>query len=148
MKRFFVLLFTVFFSSVCFAQSADYVTKILDSKESTYGQVSYLVSVYKNLVPETATEQEAVESLVNSGLIKKNINAEKTIRADEAAFLFAKIWKFDSSMMFKLSKGSPRYAFKQFKADGVLPKNVNPGDILSGEQVLNIFTLGTLKYGE
>ena len=48
--------------------------------------------------------------------------------------------------MFRLTKGSPRYAFKQFQADGILSRKQDPSDFVSGAKALSIYTSCVNKY--
>jgi hypothetical protein len=48
--------------------------------------------------------------------------------------------------MFRLTKGSPRYAFKQFQSDGILSRKQDPADFVSGAKVLSIYTSCVKKY--
>lgn len=148
MKKKLIILFLSVFSTLAFSQSADYISKVLESKEATYGQIGYLVSVCQGFVLDSATEDEALDSLFKNGQISGIVQSDKVLRYDEAAALFSKVWKIRSNLMYLISNGSSRYAFKQLKSDGVIPKNVDPKDSLSGEELLNIFTAGNLKYGE
>ena len=148
LKKIFISAVIFLFSSFAFSQSADFVSNILESPQVTFGQIGYLVAVYQNFVPESATEDEAMASLFNAGQIQGVIDSSKIIRYDEAAFLFSKIWKINGGLFFRLTKANPRYAFRQLRADGVIPKNADPSNSPSGVQILNMFTAGNLKYGD
>jgi len=50
--------------------------------------------------------------------------------------------------MYRLTKGSPRYAFKQFQADGILSSRQSPSDFVSGAKALSIYTSCVNKYSE
>ena len=75
MKKIFISAVIFLFSSFAFSQSADFVSNILESPQVTFGQIGYLVAVYQNFVPESATEDEAMASLFNAGHIQGVIDS-------------------------------------------------------------------------
>ena len=58
------------------------------------------------------------------------------------------MFNIKGGLMFRLTKGSPRYAFKQMKSDGVISQNYDPSLILSGREALNIYTSCNMLYNE
>ena len=48
--------------------------------------------------------------------------------------------------MFRLTKGSPRYAFKQFQSDGIINKKQEPSDFVTGAKALSIYTACVNRY--
>lgn len=56
------------------------------------------------------------------------------------------MWNVKGGLLFKLSGKNPRYSYKKFRKDGILPSNADPSKILSGSDLLNIFTQGHLTY--
>ena len=131
-----------------FAQSADVVTDILDSDEVTYGQICYLSAIHQNLIQETDSYETAIDVLLSDGQIPEYVDADAPIVMQNLAFIYAQIWPtMKGGLMFKLTKGAPRYAFKQFKADGVISDDSDPNSILSGSEALNILTACMLQYG-
>ena len=148
MKRIFSLLVLLFAGTVVFAQSADVVTDILEAEEVTYGQVCYLSAIHQGLISEEADYDKAVEILYNLGQIPEAVGAYDPVVMANLAFIYAQIWpEMKGGLMFKLTKGAPRYAFKQFKADGVIDENAQPDSVLSGVDALNILTSCMMEYG-
>ena len=148
MKRIIVLLVLLFTSGFIFAQSADVVTDILAADEVTYGQVCYLSAIHRGLISEEADYDQAVEILYNLGQIPEEVGAYDPVVMANLAFIYAQIWPdMKGGLMFKLTKGAPRYAFKQFKTDGVIAENAQPDSVLSGVEALNILTSCMMEYG-
>lgn len=148
MKRIFSILLILFAGTFVFAQSANVITDILESDEATYGQVCYLSAIHQGLIAEDATYEEAVEVLFARGQIPESVGAYDTVYLANLAFIYVQIWpSTKGGLMFTLTKGSPRYAFKKLKSDGVIPDNSDPNSVVSGRQALNILTTCMMEYG-
>lgn len=131
-----------------FAQSADVVTDILGAEEATYGQVCYLSAIHQGLISEDASYEEAVEALLNRGQIPEDVGAYDSVYMANLAFIYVQIWPdVKGGLFFRLTKGSPRYAFKKLKSDGIITENTDPNSIVSGPQALNILTACMMEYG-
>lgn len=147
MRKFISILILLFCGSMIYAQSADVVTKILDSENATYGQVCYLSAVYQKLVGEKASYKDAVSALYKEKQISEQYDVNAKITYEEVAGIFAKMMpNFNESLMYKITDGSNRYAYKIFKSDGII-RNADPNDFVSGREVLNILTLCMMNYG-
>jgi hypothetical protein len=148
MKRIITILVILFAGTLAFAQSADVVTDILESDEATYGQVCYLSAIHQGLISEDADYEEAVEVLYNRGQIPENVSAYDSVFMANLAFIYVQIWpNIKGGLMFALTNGSPRYAFKKLKSDGVIPDSTDPKQIVTGREALNILTTCMLEYG-
>ena len=148
MRKILSILFILFIGSLAFAQSADVVTDILNSDEVTYGQVCYLSAIHQGLISETDSYEDAVEVLLSEGQIPEYVDADSPIYMANLAFIYAQIWPYmKGGLMFKLTHGSPRYAFKQFKSDGVISDKADPNSYISGSEALNILTACMMQYG-
>ena len=148
MKRIFSVLLVLFVGGLVFAQSADVVTEILGTEEVTYGQVCYLSAIHQGIISEDASYDDAVEALLARGQLPEDVGSYDSVFMANLAFIYAQIWpNIKGGLMFRLTRGSPRYAYKQFKADGVIPDNSDPNEIVSGTQALNILTSCMLEYG-
>lgn len=148
MKKFIISMLAMFFAASVYSQTADFVTEILETPEARYGQVCYLTAVYLNLVPETASEADAANALFAKNIVNNNVKIESPVNYAQAAGILSKIWKIKGSLMFTVTKGSPRYAFKQLRNDKVIPSKKDPSDIPSGTDLLNMFTAGNIAYGD
>ena len=148
MKRILSVLFILFTAGIAFAQSADVVTDILGSDEATYGQVCYLSAIHQGLISEEASYEDAVDALLTKGQIPENVGAYDSVYMANLAFIYIQIWPdIKGGLMFTLTKGSPRYAFKKLKSDGIVPDDTDPNSIVSGAEALNILTACMMEYG-
>lgn len=148
MKRILSVLFILFTAGIAFAQSADVVTDILGSDEATYGQVCYLSAIHQGLISEEASYEDAVDALLTKGQIPENVGAYDSVYMANLAFIYIQIWPdIKGGLMFTLTKGSPRYAFKKLKSDGIVPDDTDPNSIVSGAEALNILTSCMMEYG-
>lgn len=148
MRKILSILFILLIGSLAFAQSADVVTDILNTDEVTYGQVCYLSAIHQGLISETDSYDTAVECLYSQGQIPEDLDSDTPIYMQNLAFVYAQIWpEMKGGLMFRLTKGSPRYAFKQFKTDGVIEDDMDPGAYVSGAEALNILTACMMQYG-
>lgn len=148
MKRIFSIMVLLFIGGITFAQSADVITEILASEEVTYGQVCYLSAIHQGLIPEDASYDDAVAALLEEGQIKEDVGSYDSVYMVNLAFIYAQIWPdMKGGLMFRLTNGSPRYAFKKFKSDGVIAENADPNQTVSGAEALNILTSCMMEYG-
>ncbi len=131
-----------------FAQSAEVVTDILESDEVTYGQVCYLSAVHQGLISDDADYSDAIDVLYTMGQIPEDVSEYDSVYMANLAYIYAQIWpSMKGGLMFRLTGGSPRYAFKQFKSDGVISDKADPKSIVSGREALNILTACMMEYG-
>ena len=147
MKKFLFALFTLVFTGVLYAQSSRVVTDILNSKSVTFGQVCYLSAVNQGFVNDNASFGECINVLFENDQLPIVVNEMTPVVMVDLAFLYAKIWHVKGGLMYRITNGSPRYAFKQLKSDGVIAKNSDPSDFVSGAEALNILTTCMFTYG-
>lgn len=146
MKKFLLFFTSLFVSSFIFAQSADFVTRMLDTDKATFGQVCYLCAVCQNLVSDNAKEVDAMNAIFEQGILPDEVQPGDLINYKQAAVIFSKVWNIKGGLLFRISNGSPRYAFKQLKNDGVILSNADPSMIPSGVDILNMYTMGEKRY--
>lgn len=147
MKKILSLFFVFFFIFNTYAQSSEVVTEIINSPTATFGQICYFVSVHQGFISEDADYNEAIKVLYNKGQIPRVVYEDTPIPLANIAYLYAQMWNVKGGVMYKLFNGAPRYAFKQLKADGVIPQNKNPRSTISGLEALNIYTTSSIVYG-
>lgn len=148
MRKILSILIVLFIGGAAFAQSADVVTDILNSEEVTYGQVCYLSAVRQGLIQETDSYEAAVEILFNKGQIPEAEDVNAPVYMANLAFIYMQIWPdVKGGLMYRLTKGSPRYAFKQLKTDGVIDAKADPAFTVSGRDALNILSSCMMVYG-
>ena len=134
------------FSAVVYAQSADVITELLDIKQASFGQICYLAAVQQNYVDENASYEDAVQALFENGIIPNSEDPQAPIPLVDIAYIYSRLWPIEGGLMFRLTKGSPRYAFKQFQSDGILSRKQDPADFISGAKALSIYTSCVKKY--
>ena len=129
------------------AQTADYVTEMLGTAAATYAQVSYISAVCQGLVGDSAAEQDAFNALSADGQLPAGAEADATVTLETLSYMMAKIWGVRGGFMCRLTNGSPRYVFRQFKADGILPADADPSESVPGSGVLDMYTVCRSVYG-
>ena len=148
MKIYSFFLLLSFFSAFLFAQSADFVSELIASKRATFGHACYIFSVYQNIIDENESQPTAVNALFEQGLLPQKADENVPISYEQLARLFCTMWNVEGGLLYRASKKSPRYALRQLKRDGVIDKNIDPNSIPTGRELLNIFTLGEIKYND
>lgn len=148
MKKKLSVLFILLLGISLYAQSADVITDLLDSKQATFGQVCYLAAVQQNLVAENASYDDAVQAMFEKGLIPNSEDPLAPIPLVDIAYIYSRLWPVEGGLMFRLTKGSPRYAFKQFQSDGILSRRQEPSDFVTGAKALSIYTACVKKYSD
>lgn len=118
-----------------FAQNSQKVSALLESEEITKGQAAYFVCVYKNIADEVATEDEAFSTLASQNLFGGGESADEAISLDKACFVIARVSDMKGGVFYSLSH-SARYAFREFKALGIVPSNAAPQQTVSGGEFL------------
>lgn len=131
---------------VAFTQSADVITDLLESDKVSFGQVSYLAAVQMNLLDENDSYENAVKALVDNDIIPDGEEADMPIPLVDIAYIYSKLWDVKGGLMYRLTKGSPRYAFRQFQSDGIISSDADPAWLVSGAKALSIFTSCVNKY--
>ena len=148
MKKIISLVFALFLCLSAFAQSADVITDILETEEITFGQVCYLTAVQMNIIDDSVSYEGAVTALYEHGYIPEVEDFDAPVPAVDLAYLYSKLWNIKGGLMYRLTKGSPRYAFRQFQADGIIGVDVDPANYISGEKALSIYTSCINKYSD
>ena len=148
MKKIIAVFVFLFIGLSAYAQSADVITQILESKEATFGQVCYLAAVQKNLINENDSFDKAVDVLAEKRIIPSLEDASSPIPLVDIAYIYSKLWTINGGLMYRITGGAPRYAFKQFQSDGVLPDSAEPSDYISGAKALSIYTSCVNKYSD
>jgi hypothetical protein len=147
MKKLVIIAVAFLLSLSAYAQTADFVTEMLDTKTAAYGQVCYLSAVYQGFVDDAASYDDAVRALYINGQIPAIEDKTKAVDYEELARLMVRMWPVKGGLMFRLTKGSARYAFRQLKVDGIIPQDADPSKKVSGTEVLNMYTGCQKKYG-
>ena len=146
MKKIILVLISLYVSCTAFAQSADFITELISSEKVTFGQFCYFSAIYQNLVSEDASETDAVNAFFELGYLPAGVDENTFITYEQASRIFVGFWNIKGGLFYRLSGKSGRYAFKQFKADGIIPAKIDPGMIPGGTDILNIYTMGDIRY--
>lgn len=142
----FMLIVILLAGGLAFTQSADVITDLLESDKVSFGQVSYLAAVQMNLLDENESYENAVKALVDNDIIPDGEEADTPIPLVDIAYIYSKLWDVKGGLMYRLTKGSPRYAFRQFQSDGIISSDADPAWLVSGAKALSIFTSCVNKY--
>ena len=144
MRRVFIF-FLVFLSltvPLC-AQTADNVTKLLESKQVSFDQAAYFASVWIHLIEDYTGEQHAgdllLEKIPELSVIKRN----KPLRYNDLALICMKAWRFKGGISWS-AKQNRRNALREMKAWGLIPANADPHTKVNGRETLYIM----MKCGE
>lgn len=150
MKRLFFVIFSLFLlGGVVSAQSSQVVTDILNTEEVTYGQVCYLSAIHQGFISEEASFEDAVQILYEKGHIPESLPAITTARLVNISYIYMQMWpNIEGGLLFRITKGSPRYSLKKLKADGLIGDTKNPLATISGKEALDILTACMVQYGD
>jgi hypothetical protein len=148
MRKVLSILFVLFIGGLAFGQSAKEITNILNTDEVTYGQVCYLSAIHQNLITEDQGYEEAIKVLYESGQLPELVAGHQEVYMQNLAYIYLQMWPdVKGGLLYKLTKGSPRYAFKQLKTNGIISEDADPNSFVSGREALNILTACMLTYG-
>ena len=126
MRKILILLSVLFICSAAFAQSADVITEILESPRFTYGQACYLSASSQNLISDDASYDDAILALESKNQINDAVFADQEIKLVDLAYIYTKMFNLKGGLMYRITKGSPRYSLKLLKSDGIIPANTDP----------------------
>ncbi len=146
MKRKLSLFLVLLLGISLYAQSADVITDLLEADKATFGQVCYLAGVQQNLIDDSSSYENAVQVLFEKEIIPNLEDPQAAIPLVDIAYIYSRLWPVQGGLMFRLTKGSPRYAFKQFQSDGIINKKQEPSDFVTGAKALSIYTACVNKY--
>lgn len=156
-KRSFILAVLAVFAAFSYAQVSDFLTEMIETEEVTFGQASYLCMVHKNPENEKFTYSEAMGHAIIEGVFPDSIvskfsaidpNIHTKIPLSNLCSMLAKVFEVRGGALFMLTKGTPRYAFRQFQVDGIVPLAADESLYVSGEEALNMYTRCIRIYGE
>lgn len=148
MKKIFLIVFGLFISISAYSQSQDVITEILESSEATFGQVCYISAVMQSLVSDDSSYDDAVLAVYENEQLPYITESSQPIPLIDAAYLFSFMWDIKGGLMYKITNGAPRYVFKQFQADKIIPYDAEPNQIVSGIEIMRMFTSCEKKYGD
>ena len=153
LKKIAMFFLVLVISSVCFAQSFDFIEDVVNTKEVTFLQVATLVAQDLNLVQDSVENSEITKSLITSfpkleKITKKyEANLENPIQVRDFSQIICTCYGVKSSLMYIIFS-SPRYAFRQLIAGGYFPMTMQPDAKLSGVKALSVIADFGEKAGE
>lgn len=120
------------------AQSSEEISAILQAEKATASQVSYLPALYAERITENDNEDAAFKVLQEEGLFAQNVSEDSVVTLAQVCYVYAKTLNIKGGLFYSLFP-SPRYAFKEFKARGIIPSTIDPSTTISGRDSLNLF---------
>lgn len=124
-------------AAVVSAQSADVLTRMIESDQSTVGDTAYFLAVYRGSVSENATAAEAVRALQSEGVCAEDLTADGILTYRVFSGLIMRAFDVKGGFMYSLTK-SDRYAFRELQAKGFISAGVDPLDVISGYEALAV----------
>ncbi len=114
---------------------------ILNSETVTYGQASYLAASCLGLVSDYASDEDAVDALIENGIVKaKHMgNSDAAIPLANFCNICCGAWYIVDSVGYSTFK-SPYYAWKEMKAFKYIPAQYTKEKLITGAEALNIVT--------
>ncbi len=137
MKKFLCGFFLTFIAFCAFAQSAEKVSKIIESGEISVGQTSYLAGVYAGLIPENASESEAFKVAVEKNWISSAKSEGDSISLAELSKICVEASGLRCGLLYMVTS-LPRYAFKELKARNILDSQADPSMTVSGQNAVAV----------
>ena len=128
-------------ATFCFcaaAQSSEKLTELIGTNKATYGQTAYLCEVYSGKIDESATYEQAFEALKQDNYASEKASADTQITLAELSFICANAADLKGGLFYTLFP-SPRYAFRELKAKGIIPMNADPDSKVTGRNVIAVF---------
>lgn len=137
-KSFFLIVFLIL-GAVCFSQSADFITEMIEAETVSYEDVGYLCAVNLGLVSDSSSTQDALIALDKAGVISMPKEPTANISYSALANMCMKTWKIKGGLLYRITKAN-RYAFREFQSRGLIGTTVDPYSTVTGIQVLNLIT--------
>jgi hypothetical protein len=138
MKKLFLSFAVILLGLSAFAQSAEEISSILKAEKVNCGQASYLAATYTNSITESDNEAQAFDSMKNAGCFSESSTATSQITLSQISYLYTKALGIKGGLFYTLFP-SPRYAYKELKARGVLPTDADPSMSVSGRDCIDLF---------
>ena len=110
---------------------------LLSEEKATFGKAAYFVLVAAEVLPDTATPEEAAALLNGTGWKGMKKESDDFVKLGELSFLIMKIFKLKGGVMYSLLPG-PRYATRELSYLRIFSGKPTPSRTVSGEEVLRI----------
>ena len=137
-KSIFICLFLCL-SFVCFGQSADFISKMIEAEDVSYEDVAYLCAINLELISEEDSGAEALAALDKAKVFSMPKNPSDSVSYGVVANMFMKTWKIKGGLMYSITKAN-RYAFRELQYLGFIAVTENPSSKITGLEMLNLLT--------
>ena len=138
-KKIFVVSIFLVLGCLCFGQSADMVSKMIESESVTYEDVAYFCAINLGLADEETPSEDALVILSDAKIFSMPKNPKANIAYDALANICMRTWEIKGGLFYTITK-SDRYAFKELQYLGFISSSENPKKKVSGIEVLNLIT--------
>jgi hypothetical protein len=119
------------------AQSNQVLDQLLDQPAAQFGDVVYMTLAAAKLLPDTATPEQALETLQQQNWKVRILPADAPIPLGDYAFLLMKAFKLSGGIFYSLAPG-PRYAVRELGYLKIIATDARPNRNLSGEEAVHI----------
>jgi hypothetical protein len=119
------------------AQSNQVMDQLLDQPQARFADVVYLTLAAAKIIPDTATPEEAVQSLRQQGWKVSVFPADSPITLGDYSYLLMKAFKVKGGIFYSLFP-SPRYACRELGYLKVIPADARPLRSVPGEEAVRI----------
>ena len=138
MKRWsFFLVLCAIAGTYGFAQTNEFIDGLLAEKETTYGQVSYLVLVASENLNEDSDTARAFAQLRALGWAPWGAQADKKVDLASYASILMRAFGLRGGIMYSLFPG-PRYAYREMVARQVIQGRSDPGLRVDGPSAIRM----------
>ncbi len=126
------------------AQSNQLLDQLLNESEAHFGEVTYMTLVAAKLLPDTATPEDALQTLKQQGWNITILAADAPISLGDYSYMLMKAFKLSGGILYSLFPG-PRYACRELGFLKIIPSDARPLRHLSGQEAVRILN-NTMTY--
>ncbi|MGA2763395.1 MAG: hypothetical protein ABSG17_08535 [Spirochaetia bacterium] len=126
------------------AQSNQLLDRLLDEPQAHFGDVTYMTLVAAKLLPDTATPEQALQTLNQQGWNITILAADAPISLGDYSYILMKAFKLPGGILYSLFPG-PRYACRELGFHKIIPSDARPLRNVSGEEAVRILG-NTMSY--
>lgn len=137
MKKSALLASAVLFAAAALhAQSAEKISQIITTQKTTYAQAAYLAATFQD-DSESLDEAAAFTAMVDAGFLKANCSADEPIPLKKLAKLYMQVTGIRGGLFYSIFH-TPRYAYRELKAQGIIPEKADPSQPVSGRDTIAV----------
>ncbi len=130
-----LIVLTLLGSATCLAQSNETIDRLLSREVADFGSTVYMVLSAGDLIQDSASVDSAYGEYQSFGWQLGSKSADDSLTVSELSYLIMKSLNVSGGFMYAIFP-SPRYAFRELVYKNVLSRQIAPGSIVSGEEVL------------